>query len=658
MRQVLFGIGLSLFLGVFLNTAFAQNIELDPITITSEKSEFKLSQTPASVTIINQQKISDSKARSVPELLFKQEGLYGYDASGVGASGRVDMRGFYGGMSSHNLVLIDGIPQNSIEDKLVDWSLIPVNSIERIEIVRGPNSALYGDNALGGIIHIISKKPKLEPETSISNSIGEYRTQNYQISSSLQAERVGYNLNLKRFFSDGFRRYCDIRNFYTNLGLNFLPFLNQKINLNLGYNKKYRGAHPWALTESEIAIDRRQPRPGTRNDQGESKKQRVSLGHLLDINEDASLDTSFYLRNEDDDSFYTNTRLLTTQQVEGESSWGLMEKFSINPQVYNGRHQITLGFDLEQVDYVYREYSAPLNIRGMLTDDFSVKRTKRAPFIQDKINILDNLNLTLGLRYDEIEFTFDDKTLQTNSVQRDMEKYSPKAGLVFSPIEGLSLFGNYAKAFRIPTIGQMFSYGTYSNPDLDPEKGESCEFGFRVNTNQEVSFNASWYLIELEKEISYEPTLMQYVNIEKTKRQGVDSSLVFNLFPGLNTYFNYSFIKALDAFGLNRGKYLAHVPRHKGAVGLKFLTPIGVSLDVSVNRMGSSYLDALNTAKLAAYSLADLKLNYENKHFSCFGAINNLKDKEYNSYGYISGFLKYYTPAPSRTYTVGAEIKF
>ena len=131
-------------------------IELEPITVTASRIERRISEVPSSISIISEKDIQSSNAKSIPDLLKSVEGVYTYDYSGVGSVGVINMRGFYGGMSSHQLVLVDGIPQNKGKDKLVDWDLVSLDNVESVEVVRGPASALYGDNAMSGSIWKLS----------------------------------------------------------------------------------------------------------------------------------------------------------------------------------------------------------------------------------------------------------------------------------------------------------------------------------------------------------------------------------------------------------------------------------------------------------------------------------------------------------------------
>ena len=135
----------SIFLFAIAGIALAEDkssasnvINLERIVVTPSRTEKGLSDVAASVSVVTDEDIKNSDAKTVPDALKNLAGIYSYDPTGVGgAGGTINMRGFYGGMSSEHLVLIDGVPQNKGQDKLVNWDLIPINNIDRIEVMRG-----------------------------------------------------------------------------------------------------------------------------------------------------------------------------------------------------------------------------------------------------------------------------------------------------------------------------------------------------------------------------------------------------------------------------------------------------------------------------------------------------------------------------------------
>ncbi len=305
-------------------------VVLEEVVVTASRAERKLSKVSSSISVISEEEIKDSNAKNIPDLLKNLEGIYTYDSSGVGTAGRINMRGFWGGMSTHQLILIDGIPQNKGKDKLVDWDLIPLDNVERIEVLRGPASALYGDNAMSGVINIITKRPGATPETKISGSYGSFNTQNYNVSTSGMVEKTGYYLGVSRKSTDGFRRHSDYENIHLNGKLDFLIDEAQNLKLSLNYHEKERGAHPWAIAEDLIEQDRRQAKPGSEDDKSEVKKSDSEITYHKDMGNASDIEGTFYYRYEDGESFYTATTKPTKEQLENEDTCGLLFRLNTN----------------------------------------------------------------------------------------------------------------------------------------------------------------------------------------------------------------------------------------------------------------------------------------------------------------------------------------
>ena len=137
---------------------YAESVKLDEIVVTAARTEEEISKIPANVTVITREDIEKSTASTVQDLLRNEEGLVINDLYGSGTKSTVDMRGFASGLNT--VILLDGRRLNEIDLSGVDWNLIPMENIERVEVVRGSGSVLFGDNAMAGVINIITKKGK------------------------------------------------------------------------------------------------------------------------------------------------------------------------------------------------------------------------------------------------------------------------------------------------------------------------------------------------------------------------------------------------------------------------------------------------------------------------------------------------------------------
>ncbi len=639
----------------------SNTVSLDRIVVTPSRIEKDLSDVPASVSVITKEDIKNSDAKTVPEAIKNLEGIYSYDTTGVGAGGTINMRGFYGGMSSHHLVLIDGVPQNKGEDKLVDWDLIPVDNIERIEVLRGSASTLYGDNAMSGVINIITKKPSDAPHAAASFSYGTYNTQNYASYLSGTFNRMGYYLGLSSRLTTGFREHSDYENIQVYGKSNYSINDAHNLRFSFDYSAKTQGTFPWALSEAQIAQNRRQAKPGTENDSNGANKFNIDFTHHWDLGTSSDLETVFYYRFEGRGSFYTSgaTQETTGEQIRAENTFGLPIRLKTVSEIFGMDHSFVIGIDLERNDFGYEKYNAPYQQRGALQSDYGVKRDKIGPYLQDEIKLSDSLRLIAGVRYDRVLFDFDDRITASNSKTEKMSKVTPRCGLVYMYQKDSNLYANYAQAFRTPTIGQMFTYsGTSANPDLKPEEATNYEIGLHHRFNEFLKTNVSLYWMELDNEIWFDNATSKYQNCGKTSHKGIETGLDFKISKSLSGFANYTYSVAKNESGSYKGEYLISIPIYKASSGLHFATDFGLSWDLAITYIGSSYIDSTNDNKLPSYTTADTKVSYQYKAMKIFLAVDNLLDKEYNSYGYVSSNTKYFYPVPGRTFTGGIEVKF
>lgn len=639
----------------------SKSANLEPVIVTASRIEKKLYDVPSNVSVVSEGDIEASDAKSVPDLLKGLEGVYAYDPSGVGVGAAVNMRGFWGSMSTYQLVLVDGIPQNKASDKLVDWDFIPLNNIKRVEVLRGPASSLYGDGAMAGVINIITKKPTMKPETKFSGSYGSFNTQNYNVSTSGVFKKLCYLISAARRSTDGFRKNCGYGNFNTTGKFEYSITENHKLKVFADYNRKTVDAFPWALTEAQILADRRMARPGSEDDSNKTQKVDSSVTYNGNFGEISSLEGTFYYRYEGGDAFYTATaaKSSTTEQFDNENTYGMLSRLNVKPEIFGLKCSFTGGFDFEIDSYHYKDYAAPFKLKRGLQSDYGVRRDKVAPYFQGEVKIFDPLKVVAGIRYDSIGFNFGDHRLIANSKDKSMSKASPNCGLVYTYGESSSFYASYAQAFRTPTTGQMFTYGSSANLDLNPEEATNYELGLRHQLWEGFRVNTTLYWMSLDNEIWYDYAQRRYQNCGKTSHKGVETGVSLRLFKGLGAFFNYTYTRAKNKSGDFSGKYLTNIPLHKWDFGVRYETDFGLKANLMFVRPGQGYIDSANEDKLAGYGTVDAKVIYEHKWWEVFFAVNNLFDEQYNSYGYdTTGGTKYFSPAPERTMTVGAGAKF
>jgi iron complex outermembrane receptor protein len=641
--------------------ARSKAVSLERIVVTPSRVEKGLADIAASVSVVTEEDIKNSDAKTVPDALKNLEGIYAYDASGVGAGGTINMRGFYGGMSSHQLILIDGVPQNRGKDKLVNWDTIPIDNVERIEVMRGPASSIYGDNAMSGVINIITKRPSDEPHAGASYSYGNYVTQNYAAYLSDTIDRFGYYLGLSSRSSEGFRENSPYKNIQVYGKSSYSIADTQDLKFSFDYSVKTQGAFPWSLSAAQISQNRRRSRPGTENDSTDADKFALDLAHHWELGASSNLQTVFYYRFEGMDSFYTSgpRQNTTREQKEAENTFGLPIRLKTVSRIFGLDNSFVVGIDMERDDFNYSENSAPYQQkREPPTARYGVTRGMAGPYLQDEIDILEFLKVICGVRYDWVKFDFDNKREPPDSSNKTMSKATPSCGFVLTYRKDCEIYGNFGQAFRTPTIGQMFTYGSSANINLLPEEATNYEMGVRHRFNDRLGVNASVYWMRIDNEIWYDNATRKYQNYGKTAHDGVETAVDFKLFDWATAFGNYTYVRAVNENGDFAGEFLTNVPINKGSAGINIYTDFGLKAYLVSTWVGRTYIDSGNDDTLGFYNTLDGRISYKYRWCEIFVAAHNLLDREYNSSGYKSLRVNYFTPEPARTFEFGISGNF
>src|SRR5712691_627663 len=236
MRHAITGFLAGCFISCFISVSSAQE---DAVVITAPRFPEDVRRLPASVTVITAEDISKSAARTIPELLNEQVGFTMKDLFGNNASNTsIDLRGFGATGPQNTLILLDGRRLNDFDLSGVQWSAIPLSSIERLEILRGTGAVLYGDNASAGVVNIVTRSPLRQGNAvEAFGRAGSYRTLEGQLSGSFATDRLGVNGSMYGYSSDGYR--VNNRNEQQNNTLNARLALGEAaLDLRLGTDRQ------------------------------------------------------------------------------------------------------------------------------------------------------------------------------------------------------------------------------------------------------------------------------------------------------------------------------------------------------------------------------------------------------------------------------------
>jgi iron complex outermembrane receptor protein len=620
-----------------------KEVTMEEVVVTGTRTAEEIRKIPANVTVITRQNIEDSNAKNVPDLLRNQEGIVVRDWLGNGKTVDVDLRGFGETAASNTLVLVDGRRVNAIDLSGVDWTQIPLEQIDRIEIVRGTGSVLYGDNAVGGVINIITKTPGKKPYAKVGLSLGSYGRNKESVSLSGGREKIAASLFASYDATDGYRDNNGLRAKDVGAKIVLDPSDMLRFNLSGSYHSDTFGL-PGPLTKAEAELDRQATNYPLDNAQTTDKY--VDLGMELDLGNAGRFVADISYRKRDSETNWVSW--LWTTETETRTK-GFTPHYIWEGALAGHTNTFIAGVDLYWTDM------------DILTSSESVNKDSQGYYFNNAFSVLENLIISVGARHERVEYDFDTTTAEVNPVDRK-EAYS--AGLTYTYQGKSSLFARANKSFRFPLTDELFSSFSGLNADLKPQEGKHYELGIRHYFSKKLSATATLYRAKFDNEIFYNPLTFTNENHPETLHRGVEIGAKAEPCRFFTCFANYTYEKATFEKEPYDGNDIPAVPKNRGNFGFNIHDFIpGLTLSAQYNYVGASYAisdQANQYEKLDSYYTIDSRISYKWKNMETFFGVNNITDEDYSQYGVIGGFPSelYLYPAPQRNWVAGISFRF
>jgi iron complex outermembrane recepter protein len=635
----------------------AETVTMEEVVVTASRFQEEIKTVPANVSVITAENIKNSTARNIPDVLRSQVGVHVNDITGNGRSFSVDLRGFGATATTNTLVLVDGRRVNQPDLSGTDWSLISLDRVERIEIIRGGRgSVLYGDNASGGVINIITREGK---DFKVSGNImaGSYDSFDTNASVSGKSGKVSYALSGRYAESDGYRDNSDTE--FKDIGGNLTWFVNDRLNLNFStdYHKDNAGL-PGSILKSEF-------------DAGVSRTDSLNPDNFADVED-------YYFKAGPEIYFLTNSLFKTDISYRKRSSafdisftGGTfvgdtdIKTVVFSPQlvfkenIFNRENTLTIGFDYEKAE---EDITNSVLFPGFepSLDQFDLEKKNTAYYIYDEFKPIDSLALSAGYRYDRAKFRFDEGT--PDKVTTDEKLYN--AGINYNFFKNSYAYFGYARSFRYPVLDEFFNFTNNTvNSNLDAQTSNDYELGLRYYFLDSFFVHANLFLLDTKDEIFFNPITYANENLDgKTRRQGVELTLSKS-FDDITLQGAYSYTDAEIRNGLYSGKEIPNVAKHKANVGAEFVLPMNFTLALNGIYVGERPFDSdLNNEfdDQDDYVVLNAKLKYQWKNITPFINLNNITNEKYSEYGVLGGFPteEAFYPSPRFNFMLGVSAEF
>ncbi|MFH0727783.1 MAG: TonB-dependent receptor [Pseudomonadota bacterium] len=581
--------------------------KLEEVVVTATRTETSIEHIADSVTIITGEEIAEKGQASVYDVLKDVPGLSLSQSGGYGNWTKVRMRG---GEDRHIKLLVNGTSVGDYATGITKnydlWNFVGTDDIERIEIIRGPQSALYGSDAISGVINIITKKGKGKPKFFLTGEGGSMDT--YRASGGVNGsiENFSYNVTLSHNESGGIYRYSEFDSEMISTRFGYQFDKDKELNLSLQYTDSELNIGGQSSDRTwKVYDDPRAFRNGHLFFSNLDFQQRITpfWEHKLTM----GYDNIEKKHNDPDDGI-----LDVTDNIK--DSWSKAEYIAAT-QKANWQHSfffgkintLTAGIDYEDIEVERDNLSASSHkVHDGAIDTKSL-------YLQNQLLLLNEaLSFICGGRID------DHNAFGTHST------FSLKLAY-FLKNYGTKLKTTYGTGFAAPSIFNLYD-PQYGNPDLNPEESKSWEVGVEQKFfRDKVALEAVYFDNEFENLIAYDYTTLHYVNRARAESHGVEAGLRFLPLEDLSVSVSYTFTK-----GKENGADLAQVPRDNWKFNVSY-QPGKLKLNADLYYVGERENYNQKAAnRLDSYYLVNFSAAYPiTNYLNIFGRVENLLDENY-----------------------------
>lgn len=636
----------------------AQGIELNPIVVTSTRFESSPQANPIATQVITAEEIQESSAITVSEVLNKLGGVHTRSSFTGIPDASVDLRGFGMTGDQNTLVLVNGQRLSENEGISARLSSIPVHSIERIEILRGAGAVLYGNGATGGTINIITRPPVVDGDSGTASVlIGSHQLQDSRVGVQSKRGDLGITLNGQRYKTDNYRhgnqanletlngeiRYGGRDDFFA---LNFaaddqksnLPGV-RKVNLVTGVNQFI--SDPRGITTPRDYLDSKTDAVSVR---GEKRFDAVRLA--LDVGKRNKTRNSFGSYEDSSGTSLAKTRTEVTT-ISPRLLWEV--------ELAGMKNSMTVGADWH--DWSYDSGTVGTGIAPSLIEKGT--QNNQATYFRNELFVAEKTRLTLGFRNERVtqrnSYDGHDAWVSSNAIRSNERHLSAQEMALQQSLDaGYSVYGRLGRSFRVANIDENRCdlYAVSCGSLLNPQTSRDREIGVQWR-GRESSVRASFYTMDIENEIHYNPFTLTNMNLSPTERRGLEIAGKFTLSRTLDFGVRYARAKArfkegtytgyetndysYAPFSANlTGKNVPLVPKERLSLNLGWQLQAGTQLVVFANYVGAQNYDndqANSFQKMPSYKTADIKVTHAIGSWKLSVGVNNVLDKSYYSYG-------------------------
>ena len=637
--------------------ANAADTQSETIVVTATRFSEADPNLASNISIITRQDIQNSPAQNLPEVLSSRAGIKVSQLYGnMGRDATVDLRGFSATATSNTLILLDGQRVNPVDMGSIIWSAIPLESVDRVEIIRGSGTVLYGDGATGGVINIITNKSG-KPVASVAATLGSRGYKGGDIHLSNGNDKAYYNLFVNYADSDGYRKNSQ-QDQLTASGRVGLLLDRGEIFTDFAVYKESAGL-PGSIFSTAFHNDPRSTRSPLNNEDRDGYRVRPGITYRL--NDQLTLETEVAFEHQKLDSEYYSAG-------GASASSRVRDTTSFTPRL---RWQHSLGTLPSETVLGFDYYDGEVSSDNIGYASAGASQESSAVYLQNITRLTQNLSLTLGGRTQRMEqdahqdayAPFSSPAMKGDSART---KSAYDLGLSYAT-EAWKIYGKTGTTFRFANLDELFGTDPFTwapvfAGDLKPQHGHTNEIGGNVTLGP-VKLRGSLYQLDLKDEIGYDGALGANVNFSPTRRKGTELEADWKITGTVQLKGSYAFTEARFRDGAYSGKDVPLVPRHQASTQLSWDTGRTGAYSAIVRYVGERrYGSDFNNSHgmLSSFTTLDLQSVWDLKPWKITAKLLNALDKKYAmNAGYSTTYNDhYYYPADGRSFFITGRYNF
>lgn len=667
--------------GLLTTTGVQAGTEIDTmqdIVVTGTRTDRSLYETPAAIGVIDGFDITHGQQRlGLDETLVRLPGLFLQNRYNFAQSLKISIRGFgaRANFGTRGIKLYqDGIPlttvdgQGGIED-------IDLNSISRIEVIKGPSSSLYGSSSGGVMNFITGNGDSTEPHVEANYSLGEYQTHIGNVKTGGQLDKLNYFLNLSHLDTIGYRDHGRTRN--TKFNSKFIYDVDNRSDLTMVLTlfDAPLAQDPGGLDQASVDTDRTQARPLNviSNSHEDIDQQKLGLTYQRDITPDQELILRNYYVHRD---FQGLLPLAGNGWVEFERfQFGGGLQYNLTSKPFSLTSRTTVGFDIDTQEDNRQRYANNAGVQGPLALDQLEQGDSMGVYLRNETDLTEQLALSLGIRYDKVDLSVKDRFLGNgdDSSELNFGEVSPMVGLLWKAHPAINAYFNISSGFETPTFTELTGVSPGGFTDVSAQHSLNYEIGVKGSGHPGFNYQIAVFHIDVSDEIINTINIggrTAFANADTT-RDGLEATVSLMPLTGVNvlvsyTYNDFVFAKfPTSECGVANcdGNKLPGLPQHNFYSELTYTHASGFFSSIDFQYVSSIYVNNDNTTHNPPYAVSNLRLGFigttGNVEITPYLGINNLFNRNYNGNVRINAFGgRYFEPAPEFNIYAGVSLRY